>query len=80
MFNPSVSDVRNFFFDTFAKASQQHGLSDLEKMAYSVIMEHPEYHPVLRDREKYLNYKFGTLQVKNVFGQSHDHIIGIHNS
>lgn len=58
MFNPSVSDVRNFFFDTFAKASQQQGLSDLEKMAYSVIMEHPEYHPVLRDREKYLNYNW----------------------
>lgn len=58
MFNPSVNDVRNFFFDTFAKANQQQVLSDLEKMAYSVIMEHPEYHVVLRDREKYLNYNW----------------------
>lgn len=58
MFNPSVNDVRNFFFDTFAKANQQQTLSDLEKMAYSVIMEHPEYHVVLRDREKYLNYNW----------------------
>ena len=58
MFNPSVNDVRNFFFDTFAKANQQQALSDLEKMAYSVIMEHPEYQVVLRDREKYLNYNW----------------------
>lgn len=58
MFNPSVNDVRNFFFDTFAKANQQQTLSDLEKMAYSVIIEHPEYHVVLRDREKYLNYNW----------------------
>lgn len=58
MFNPSVNDVRNFFFDTFAKANQRQTLSDLEKMAYSVIMEHPEYHVVLRDREKYLNYNW----------------------
>ena len=58
MFNPSVNDVRNFFFDTFAKANQQQALSDLEKMAYSVIMEHPEYQTVLRDREKYLNYNW----------------------
>lgn len=58
MFNPSVNDVRNFFFDTFAKANQQQTLSDLEKMAYSVIMEHPEYYVVLRDREKYLNYNW----------------------
>ena len=27
-------------------------------MAYSVIMEHPEYQVVLRDREKYLNYNW----------------------
>lgn len=58
MFNPSVNDVRNFFFDTFAKANQQQALSDLEKMAYSVIVEHPEYQVVLRDREKYLNYNW----------------------
>lgn len=58
MFNPSVNDVRNFFFDTFAKANQQQALSDLEKMAYSVIMEHPEYQTVLRDREKYLKYNW----------------------
>ncbi len=58
MFNPSVNDVRNFFFDTFAKANQQQALSELEKMAYSVIMEHPEYQVVLRDREKYLKYNW----------------------
>ncbi len=58
MFNPSVSDVRNFFFDTFNKGMAQIQLTDLEKIAFSVIIEHPEYHQVLRDKEKYLTYNW----------------------
>lgn len=54
MFNPSVSDVRNFFFDTFDKGKNNQNLTDLEKIAYSIILEHPEYHVVLSNREKYL--------------------------
>ncbi|MDD3266241.1 MAG: DUF1841 family protein [Burkholderiales bacterium] len=54
MFNPSVSDVRNFFFDTFEKGQNNQNLTDLEKIAYSIILEHPEYHLVLGNRDKYL--------------------------
>ncbi len=42
MFNPSVNDVRNFFFTTYEKGVGHAVLTDLEKIAYSVILEHPE--------------------------------------
>ncbi|MCC2625641.1 MAG: hypothetical protein K0R14_1514 [Burkholderiales bacterium] len=58
MFNPSQSDVRNFFFDVFSKAQQKSALSDLEKIAYSVILEHPEYHEILSNKEKYLDFQY----------------------
>lgn len=58
MFNPSVSDVRNFFFDTYQKGSQSLPLSDLEKIAYSIIIEHPEYRTVLSNRDKYMVYNW----------------------
>lgn len=54
MFNPSVSDVRNFFFDAFEKGKNHQSLTDLEKFAYSIILEHPEYHKILCNRDKYL--------------------------
>lgn len=54
MFNPSVADVRNFFFDTFEKGNQNIPLTDMEKIAFSVILEHPEYKNVLSNRDKYM--------------------------
>jgi len=58
MFNPTQADVRNFFFDVFSKAQKNLPLSDLEKIAYSVILEHPEYHEVLKNKEKYIDYQY----------------------
>lgn len=55
MFNPSVTDVRNFFFDTYTKGIQKQVLTDLEKLAFSVILEHPEYHAILANRDKYMS-------------------------
>ena len=58
MFNPSQADVRNFFFDTYAKADTAQELTDLEKITYGVILEHPEYHDILQNKEKYLNFEW----------------------
>ena len=58
MFNPSQSDVRNFFFDIIEKAQANHQLSDLETIAYSIILEHPEYKTILSNRRKYLDYQW----------------------
>ena len=58
MFNPSVADVRNFFFDAYAKGSNQQPLTALEKTAFSLMLEHPEYNPIFRNKEKYLSYQW----------------------
>ncbi|MBY0379421.1 MAG: DUF1841 family protein [Burkholderiales bacterium] len=58
MFNPNQTDVRNFFFDTFEKNTTHANLTDLEKIALSVILEHPEYENYLSNREKYTNYQW----------------------
>lgn len=58
MFNPSQADVRNFFFDIIDKVNAKHQLSDLEKIAFSIILEHPEYKNILENRSKYLDYQW----------------------
>ncbi len=53
LFNPSRDEVRDFFFDSWAKFKAQQPLTDLEKIAIGVIQMHPEYHPVLDAAEQY---------------------------
>lgn len=53
LFNPSRDEVRDFFFDSWSKFKQTQPLSQLEKMAVSIIQMHPEYHPMLESPEKY---------------------------
>ena len=54
MFDPSRDQARNFLFDLWAKHRAGEALTPLEALALSVVLEHPEYHPVLEDRERYL--------------------------
>ncbi|MFN8771326.1 MAG: DUF1841 family protein [Neisseriaceae bacterium] len=58
MFNPSQADVRNFFFTVYEKHKAQANLEDLERIALSVILEHPEYDKYLSNREKYINHQW----------------------
>lgn len=53
LFNPSRDEVREFFFGTWQKFRQQQVLTDLEKIALSVIHLHPEYHEILDKPEQY---------------------------
>jgi hypothetical protein len=53
LFNPSRDEVRAFFFDTWAKYQQQQTVTDLEKIALSVILMHPEYHAILGAPEQF---------------------------
>jgi hypothetical protein len=55
MFNPSRDQARAFLFDVWDKHGAGAALTPLEQMALAVILEHPEYHAVLRDRERYLD-------------------------
>jgi hypothetical protein len=54
MFNPSRDQARDFLFDLWTKHRDGAPLTPLEAMALDVILQHPEYHEVLQDRERYL--------------------------
>ena len=54
MFNPTRDQAREFLFDLWAKHRAGAPLTPLESMALAVVIEHPEYHAVLDDRERYL--------------------------
>ncbi|MFQ6332552.1 DUF1841 family protein [Methylophilus sp. 3sh_L] len=58
LFNPSRDEVRQFFFDAWAKFKQQQGLTELEKMAVGIIHMHPEYHEMLDRPEQYLQQAY----------------------
>lgn len=53
MFNPSRDQARQFLFDTWAKHRQQAPLTDLERIAFSVLSRHPEYQPIVDAPERY---------------------------
>jgi hypothetical protein len=53
MFDPSRDQVRDFFFDVWAKSRAGAPLTALESMALALVLEHPEYHEILSDRERY---------------------------
>jgi hypothetical protein len=50
MFNPSREQVRQFFFDTWARYRAGAPLAGLENVALEVILLHPEYHAALEQR------------------------------
>jgi hypothetical protein len=53
LFNPTRDQVREFFFGLWAKSRAGGELTALESMALAIVMEHPEYHAVLGDPERY---------------------------
>ncbi len=54
MFNPTRDQSRQFLFDLWEKRHDSAALTPLESLALSVVLEHPEYHPLLANRERYL--------------------------
>ena len=53
MFKPSRNQVRQFFFDAWRKYRKGEMLAGMEQLAVSVVLLHPEYHPVLDDPARY---------------------------
>ena len=58
LFNPSRDEVREFFFDAWAKFKLQKPLTDLEKIALGVMHMHPEYHAILDKPGQYKNQEY----------------------
>ena len=54
MFNPTRDQSRQFLFDVWEKHRAGAVLTPLESLALSIVVEHPEYHRVLENRERYL--------------------------
>ena len=54
MFNPSRDQARDFLFEAWRKYRATELLTAMESMAVAVISEHPEYHAMLDDRDRYL--------------------------
>ena len=55
MFNPTRDQSRQFLFDLWEKHRAGALLTPLESLALSILQQHPEYHAVLEDRERYLD-------------------------
>jgi len=53
MFDPSRAQARDFLFSLWEKHRAGAPLTPLESLALSIVAEHPEYHAVLGDRERY---------------------------
>jgi hypothetical protein len=55
MFNPTRDQSREFLFELWRKHQAKLPLTPLEAMALDIVLQHPEYHRVLEDRERYLD-------------------------
>ncbi|ABI59892.1 MULTISPECIES: DUF1841 family protein [Nitrosomonas] len=64
MFNPTRNQARQLFFDTWHKYQQREPLSGMETIAVEVILQHPEYHSILQDTERYLDKDYPPEQGK----------------
>ena len=54
MFNPSRDQVRQFFFDVWAKYRAGQLLAGAEQPALDAVLAHPEYHPILDQPDRYI--------------------------
>ena len=55
MFSPTRDQSRIFLFDLWDKHKAGQPLTPLESLALDIVLEHPEYHAVFEDRERYLD-------------------------
>ncbi|MEZ5611958.1 MAG: DUF1841 family protein [Rhodocyclaceae bacterium] len=49
MFDPSRDQARQFFIETWRKHRAQEVLTPLEHITADLLLQHPEYHPLLED-------------------------------
>ena len=58
LFSPSRDEVREFFFNAWSQFKAQKPLTDLEKIALSIMHMHPEYHAILDKPGQYKNQDY----------------------
>lgn len=62
LFNPSREDARNFLFESWRKHRKQEMLTPLENLALRLIENHPEYHTILENPDRYKNRDYQSDQ------------------
>ena len=62
MFNPSRDQARDFLFESWRKYRANEALSALETIAVEAIAQHPEYHALLENRDKYVERDYAPEQ------------------
>ena len=62
MFNPSRDQARDFLFEAWRKYRAKEPLSALETIAVEAISQHPEYHALLENRDKYVERDYAPEQ------------------
>jgi len=50
--------MRQVFFNTWQKYKQSQALQGVESLLIDVILLHPEYHSILENQDKYLDFDF----------------------
>lgn len=58
MFSQNRTQIRQFFFDSWQKYLAKQLLTPLEKQLIAIIQQHPEYHFIFDNREKYQDQEF----------------------
>jgi hypothetical protein len=58
MYAPTRDEARTFFFDTWRKYRGGEALAGLETVALQVLLDHPEYHPILDAPERHRSRDF----------------------
>ena len=59
MFVQNREASRGFFFDVWRKYNAKKALEPLEQLVLGVILEHPEYHHYLQDKNEAASLEFG---------------------
>jgi len=58
MFNPSRDEVRELFFGAWRSYRQGTPLTGVQGVALDVILQHPEYHAMLDDPDRYRDREY----------------------
>lgn len=58
MFSTEREELRQLFFSTWKKYQEQKILEPIETQIIDIVLQHPEYHSILNDPEKYKRKDF----------------------
>lgn len=62
LFGNDRSTLRKVYFDAWHKYKEHLPLEPLEKRLATIILQHPKYHEIFDNPDKYLNYEFSIDQ------------------